>query len=135
MKIYVAGNLREMPNRKHLEAVEKVCKAFGETYLPHRDSGLFKEGMNPEPIFKENMKRVDWCDVIVAVLDWKGISSGTAWELGYGYAKKKPVIGFVEDKSSIMKDYRICVMCFNKKVKLVENFDELRKELEKLKYV
>ena len=133
MKIYVAGNLREKENRDKLEEVNEVCEGFGETYLPHRDMGVFEEGMDPEPIFKENRDRIDWCDVIVAVLDWKGISSGTAWELGYGYAKKVPMIALVEDKKTIHKDYRICVMCNNKDIILVENFRELRKELERLK--
>ncbi len=133
MKIYVAGNLREKKNRDKLEDVNKVCEEFGETYLPHRDKGIFEEGMNPEPIFKENRDRIDWCDVIVAVLDWERISSGTAWELGYGYAKKVPIIALVEDKKTINKDYRICVMCHNKDVIMVENLKELRKELSNLK--
>ena len=71
MNIYVAGCLREKKDRDKLEEVEKVCRKFGETYLTHRDKGLFKEGMEPEPIFKENRNRVDWCDIIIAVLDWK----------------------------------------------------------------
>ena len=78
MKIYVAGNLREKENRDKLEEVNKVCEEFGETYLPHRDMGVFEDGMNPGPIFKENRDKIDWCDVLIAVLDWKGISSGTA---------------------------------------------------------
>jgi len=133
MKIYVAGNLREKENRDKLEEVNEVCEGFGETYLPHRDMGVFEEGMDPEPIFKENRDRIDWCDVIVAVLDWKGISSGTAWELGYGYAKKVPMIALVEDKKTINKDYRICVMCNNKDMIFVENLRELRNSLERFK--
>ena len=133
MKIYVAGTLRGEVNRKELEEVNKVCEEFGETYLPHRDMGLFEEGMDPNPIFEENKNRVDWCDVLVAVVDWKGISSGTAWELGYGYAKKKPVIALVEDKKTIRNDYRICVMCNNKKVVFVENLEELKEKLANLK--
>ena len=134
MKIYVAGCLREEKDRAKLEEVEKTCRKSGETYLPHRDIGVFEEGMDPEPIFKENKDRIDWCDVIVAVLDWKGISSGTAWELGYAYAKNVKVIALVEDKKTIHKDYRICVMCNNKDVIFVENLKELRKELVRFKY-
>lgn len=132
MKIYVAGNLREKENRDKLEKVNKICEEFGETYLPHRDKGIFEKGMDSEPIFKENRDRIDWCDVIVAVLDWEGISSGTAWELGYGYAKKVPIIALVEDKKTINKDYRICVMCHNKDVVMVENLDELKEKLNKI---
>jgi len=132
MKIYVAGNLREKKDRDRLEEVEKICKKFGETYLPHRDAGIFEEGMNPEPIFKENRDRIDWCNVIVAVFDWNGISSGTAWELGYAHAKKIPIIALVEDKETVNKDYRICVMCHNS-VEMVEGLEELKEKLESFK--
>ena len=132
MKIYVAGNLREKKDRDKLEEVEKICKKFGETYLPHRDAGIFEEGMDPKKIFKENMKRVDWCDVIVVLFNWKGISSGTAWEIGYGYAKNIPIIALVEDKKSANKDFRICVMCHNS-VEMVEGLEELKEKLESFK--
>ena len=134
MKIYIAGNLREKPNRELLEQVDKVCKKLKfQTYLPHKDKGLFEEGMNPGEFFKHNIEKLEWCNLIVAVLDWKGISSGTAWELGYGYAKKKPCIALVEDKKSLRKEFRICVMCFNPGVELVESLDELEEKLKKVK--
>ena len=88
--------------------------------------------MNPEPIFKENRDRIDWCNVIVAVFDWNGISSGTAWELGYAHAKKIPIIALVEDKETVNKDYRICVMCHNS-VEMVEGLEELKEKLESFK--
>ena len=132
MKTYIAGNLREKPNRAVLEAVDKVCKKLKfQTYLPHKDTGLFEDGMDSKEFFKKNKEMLDWCDLIVAVLDWKGISSGTAWELGYGHAKKKPVIALVEDKKSLRKEFRICVMCFNPDVELVESLEELEERLKK----
>ena len=134
MKIYIAGNLREKPNRELLERVDEVCKKLKfQTYLPHKDKGLFEDGMNAEEFFKKNKEMLEWCDFIVAVLDWRGISSGTAWELGYGYAKKKPCIALVEDKKSLRKEFRICVMCFNPHVELVEDLDELEEMLKKVK--
>lgn len=134
MKIYIAGNLREKPNRELLEAVDRVCKKLKcQTYLPHKDKGLFEDGMDAEEFFKKNMEMLEWCNLIVAVLDWRGISSGTAWELGYGHAKKKPVIALVDDKKTIKEEFRICVMCFNPHVELVESFDELGEKLKKVK--
>ena len=73
---------------------------------------------------------VDWCDLMIAVLDWKGISSGTAWELGYAHAKKVPVIALAEDLESIRKDYRICVMCINT-AELSDSLEKIKKELIK----
>ena len=131
MKIYVAGKLWEENDRIKVEEIDKFLQDLGhETYLPHRDAGVYEEGMDPEPIFKKDRDYVDWCDLVVAFLDWQGISSGTAWELGYAYAKKKKVIGVVEDKKSLDKKFRICVMCFNKDVELVESMEELKEKLE-----
>nr|MBI4156384.1 nucleoside 2-deoxyribosyltransferase [Candidatus Woesearchaeota archaeon] len=130
MKVYIAGPLFEKEHRKTLEQIDKLCKSLKiETYLPHRDTGIFKSG-NSVPIFKKNRDMVDWCDLMIAVLDWKGISSGTAWEIGYAHAKNIPVIALVEDLKSIKKDYRICVMCLNS-VKLIDNLSDLKKELVK----
>ena len=43
-KIYVAGPLCEEEGRKFLEKIERLCKELGfETFLPHRDAGLYKE--------------------------------------------------------------------------------------------
>jgi len=131
-KAYIAGKLWEMKDRVKVEEIDKMCKDLGmKTFLPHRDAGIYDEGMDPLPIFKKDSNMIDWCDFMIALLDWEGISSGTAWELGYAYAKNKPIIGVVEDKKSLNKKYRICVMCFNS-VKIIEMKD-LKKELKNIK--
>ncbi len=128
-KVYIAGKLWDIKDRSKVEEIDKICKDLGmETFLPHRDAGIYDEGMDPLPIFKKDRDMIDWCDFMVALLDWQGISSGTAWELGYAHAKNKPIIGIVEDKKSLNKKYRICVMCFNS-VKIIEMKD-LKKELK-----
>ena len=130
-KVYLAGKLWDSKDRAKIEEIAELCKSLGmKTFLPHRDAGIYKEGMDPDPIFKKDQSMIDWCDLMVALLDWQGISSGTAWELGYAYAKGKPVIGIVEDKKSLNKEFRTCVMCFNNSVNLIE-LKDLKKELEK----
>ncbi|MBI2106974.1 nucleoside 2-deoxyribosyltransferase [Candidatus Woesearchaeota archaeon] len=132
-KAYIAGKLWEVKDRVKVEEIDKICKDLGmKTFLPHRDAGIYDEGMDPLPIFKKDRDMIDWCDIMIALLDWEGISSGTAWELGYAHAKNKPIIGIVEDKKSLNKKYRICVMCFNS-VKIIE-MKNLKKEIEKFKY-
>lgn len=131
-KAYIAGKLWDIQDRVKVEEIDKVCKDLGmKTFLPHRDAGIYDDGMDPLPIFKKDRDMIDWCDLMVALLDWQGISSGTAWELGYAHAKNKPIIGIVEDKKSLNKKYRICVMCFNS-VKVIE-IKDLKKELERFK--
>ena len=41
------------------------------------------------------------CDVVVALLDGAQVDDGTAWEIGYAYAKGIPVIG-------LRTDFRLC---------------------------
>lgn len=131
MKVYIAGLLWEEKDRKKLEEINKVCERLGfSTYLPHRDAGIYEKG-DSKSIFTRNKDEIDGCDFMVALLDWKDIGSGTAWDVGYAYAKGKKIIGIVEDLKSVNKEFRTCVMCVNS-VKLIEMKD-LRKELEKIK--
>ena len=132
MKAYIAGPLFETDAKKVLLKIDKLCKQLKiKTFLPHRDVGLYKVG-NSKIFFKKNKLALDECDIIISYLDWKGISSGTAWEVGYAYAKKIPIIGLIDDIETSNEFYRICVMTFNS-VKLVGSLEELRKELINLK--
>ena len=131
MKVYVAGKIGTEGELELLEKVDKLCKSLGfKTFLPHRDVGIAKGLDDVEKIFNgdiiEGFKGVN---LVVAVLDGLHVGAGTAWELGYAYAKKKRVIGLVEDKRSLRKEFRICVMCFNKDIELVEGLEELRERL------
>ena len=40
---------------------------------------------------------IDVCDVVVALLDGTQVDDGTAWEIGYAFAKGKPVVGIRTD--------------------------------------
>ena len=135
MKIYIAGPLFVKEARKILEKIDKLCKELGfDTYLPHRDMGVYQKG-DSIPFFIKNRDMVDKCEIMVAYLDWKGISSGTAWEIGYAHAKKVPIIGIVEDIKTAKEFDRLCIMCFNS-VDLVESLEALKvkiKEKFKLK--
>jgi nucleoside 2-deoxyribosyltransferase len=43
------------------------------------------------------VKGIDRTDVVLAVIDGDAPDSGTSWEMGYAYAKKKPIIGLRTD--------------------------------------
>ena len=49
----------------------------------------------------------------------------------YAHAKNIPIIGLVEDISTINKKERVCVMCHNSVI-LVDNVEDLKKEIKKL---
>jgi len=48
-------------------------------------------------IGRRNQRLIDECDVIFAVLDGTDVDSGTAAEIGYGFAKHKPILGYRGD--------------------------------------
>src|SRR3954467_3152138 len=48
-------------------------------------------------IGKLNQENIDKCDVVFAVLDGPDVDSGTASEVGYAYARQKPIVGYRSD--------------------------------------
>ncbi len=44
-----------------------------------------------------NRDAIDHCDIVVGVLDGVDVDSGTAAEIGYAYAKGKPILGYRGD--------------------------------------
>jgi nucleoside 2-deoxyribosyltransferase len=44
-----------------------------------------------------NRSAIDRCDLVFAVLDGVDVDSGTAAEIGYAFAKDKPIIGYRGD--------------------------------------
>jgi nucleoside 2-deoxyribosyltransferase len=56
--------------------------------------------LNPQ-IGRKNQRLIDECDVIFAVLDGTDVDSGTAAEIGYGFARGKRILGY-------RGDFRLC---------------------------
>jgi nucleoside 2-deoxyribosyltransferase len=48
-------------------------------------------------IGRNNQRAIDRCDAVFAVLDGSDIDSGTASEIGYAFAKGKPILGYRGD--------------------------------------
>jgi nucleoside 2-deoxyribosyltransferase len=51
----------------------------------------------PKKIMEICHKALDLCDVVVALLDGTQVDDGTAWEIGYAYARGKDVVGIRTD--------------------------------------
>jgi nucleoside 2-deoxyribosyltransferase len=48
-------------------------------------------------IGESNAKAIDACDAVLAVLDGVDVDSGTAGEIGYAFARGKPIVGYRGD--------------------------------------
>jgi nucleoside 2-deoxyribosyltransferase len=112
-KIYIAGPLFNVHEKKYLEDIAAVLEDAGyECFVPHRDktkvSGLvidpeeFKDNnmtqSTKDAIFKADLDALDWSDATVALITGQDIDSGTASEIGFTYANKKPVIAITAEE-------------------------------------
>lgn len=52
--------------------------------------------LNPQ-IARTNQQAIDACDGVLAILDGQDVDSGTAAEIGYAFARGKPVVGYRGD--------------------------------------
>ena len=96
-RAYIAGPLFDEGERWFIERIEALVAAAGfDTFLPHRDNPP-KDEHNVRVIFENDKRAVDWCDVVVANLNGVATDDGTAWELGYGFARGKHIIGIYTD--------------------------------------
>jgi nucleoside 2-deoxyribosyltransferase len=67
-------------------------------FLPQEDSNNVKDRDDRQSIiFSKNEAAIEKSDIIVAVVDGADVDSGTAWEIGYAYARGKPILGLRTD--------------------------------------
>ena len=101
-KIYIAGPLFNTNEKGYLEkiAIELESNEF-ECFLPHRDQKdvteeelkqLNMSNATKEKIFNNDLNALKTSDLTVALLTGQDIDSGTAAEIGFSYANKKPII-------------------------------------------
>lgn len=97
--VYVAGPLFNAAERAAAEGVEAICRRAGfRTFLPHRDAGLLgQQRKTPAQVFRADVVGLARADLVVAILNGPTVDTGTAWEIGYAFAKGKTVIGYLDD--------------------------------------
>jgi len=134
MKVYIAGKLCNESEREFLEKIDTLCRKLGfKTFLPHRDVGLAKGIKDVQKVFKGDIvEGFKDCKLVVAFLNGLHVGAGTAWELGYAYAKNIPAIGIKNDEPiGDALEYLSAIIMGS--MKIVSSFEELEKELKKFK--
>ena len=95
MKIYLAAPLFTTPEQEFNIQLATRLRAVGhEVYLPQENPPSEWTG---KAIFRNDLAGLDWADGVVAVMDGADPNSGTCWECGYAFARKKPVVLFRSD--------------------------------------
>lgn len=113
-KIYIASPFfdAEGIEKGYVEKVEAILDGMGLKYFSPMRSDQNAEGQGAKAIgsrdwslhtFTQDIKMLDWCDVVVGLYHGNYSDSGTAFELGYAYATKKPVVlVHLGDNSNLM---------------------------------
>jgi nucleoside 2-deoxyribosyltransferase len=134
MLIYIAEPLFTEGERAYGEKIDRVFRSANfDTYLPHRDAGLFKRGENSsEYFFKNDLERLQQCDAVFAILNGTDVDSGTAWEIGFAYGIGKPVFGILDDTRKPTLDL-LNPMIKNSLILIIRSTDELPRVFDKIK--
>jgi len=128
-RAYVAGPLFDEGERWWIEQVDQLVADAGfVTFLPHRDNPP-KDEFNVRAIFENDKRGIDEADVVVANLNGVLTDDGTAWELGYAYAKGKYIIGLHTDWRMRFPHEVVNLMMECSMDRLVRNLDDLRAAL------
>jgi nucleoside 2-deoxyribosyltransferase len=130
---YIAGPLFNDGERWFDEQIEQIAAAAGyTTFLPHRDGkeGKIKSQYNIGAIFAEDVGAIDRADIVIANLNGITTDDGTAWELGYAYAKGKHLVGIYTDWRLQFKYQVVNLMIERSLNKLVRSLDELTAYLQ-----
>src|SRR3990167_6897536 len=133
MKVYIAGKIWTENEKEVLEKIDALCKKLGlETFLPHRDAG-FAEGIkDASRIFNADITNgFKEVKLVIASLDGLHVGAGTAWELGYAYAKGIPAIGIkTDEKVEGALEYLSAILIAS--MPIVRSFKELRTKIKEI---
>src|SRR5580698_387148 len=101
MKIYLAAPFF---NEKQVAKVERIERLFAgrgvDLYSPRSEGTLIrmtaeeKKASIPR-IFKTNCEKLDWADLVFAIIDDR--DQGVTWEIGYAYAAHKHIVTYSDE--------------------------------------
>lgn len=134
--VYLAGPLfthAELEYNRKLR--DNLLKKGLLVFLPQEDAeddATTHDKQSQESIFKRCVMGVDSSDIVIAVLDGVDVDSGTAWEIGYAYARGKPVIGLRTDFRTML-DGIVNLMVEMSITALARDEEELLRILEKFR--
>ena len=102
-KVYISGPDVFAPNARQLgDSFKIACRDCGFEGLYPLD--IDRADITSEIIFTENLNKIRTADIVVANLNpFRGecIDDGTAYEIGFAHALKKPVYGYAKDLRSL----------------------------------
>ena len=104
-RIYLAGPLFTLAERRlNVELARELTKLIprADIILPQSRAAQFVSNgkMDFGNVVRDCIRSIETADAVVAILDGSDSDSGTAWECGYAYAQRKPIVGVRTDLRS-----------------------------------
>jgi nucleoside 2-deoxyribosyltransferase len=99
-RLYLAGPLFSEAERSYNAGIGDLLRNHCfEVFLPQEsgDNCALRGRDEHRRIFTKNGRAIHDADIVVAIIDGADADSGTAWEMGYAAAIKKPVIALRTD--------------------------------------
>jgi nucleoside 2-deoxyribosyltransferase len=94
-KIYLAGPLFSLAEQGFNAELARFLESQGfEVWLPQDNEPRTKTA---RAIFDMDVAAIDQADMVIACMDGPDPDSGTAWECGYAFAKRKPIVCYRTD--------------------------------------
>lgn len=85
-----------------------------------------------EATFNSDVSNIDNADIVVAIANGNYMDSGTAWEIGYAYANKKPIILVNLNKEPVNLMISDSIHAYIDSIEALEEYDFYK--LEKIRY-
>ena len=85
-----------------------------------------------EATFNSDVSNIDSADIVVAIANGNYMDSGTAWEIGYAYANKKPIILVNLNKEPVNLMISDSIHAYIDSIEALEEYDF--NKLEKIRY-
>jgi nucleoside 2-deoxyribosyltransferase/predicted secreted protein len=126
-RVYLAAPLFSEAERTFNASVTRLLKTnLFEVHLPQEagDDTDTRDTREQERLFFLNKKALEDADIIVAIVDGADADSGTAWEMGYAFARGKPVIALRTDFRRVGHHEQVNLM-LEQSAKLVSSTEQL----------
>jgi nucleoside 2-deoxyribosyltransferase len=134
VRVYVAGPLFTDAEREfNARLAARLEDAGYQVFLPQRDTPQDHAGSGyPARIFQADLEGLNRADVVLAVCDGIPVDDGTAWEIGYAFARGLPVVGLRTDSRIFSREEQVNLMIQESVTAMVHSIDEALAKLGEL---
>lgn len=134
MSVYLAGPLFTAAEREFNARLAARLEAAGyAVFLPQRDAPAATGEGYASRVFRADVEALKEATVVVAVCDGAQVDDGTAWEVGYAFARGIPVVGLRTDSRGSGPEERVNLMIQQSLTAMTGSINELLAKLNELR--